>query len=104
MPSGRVTSSTWASPWSSWTTAQGFTTSYYAAVLWNTSGTLYYYPAAGCRSSSDGSLSILGSYGYYWSASPYGSYGYSLGFDSSYVSPSDGLYRAHGFAVRCIQE
>src|SRR5574344_835252 len=104
VPSGKVTSSTWASPWSSWTTAQSFTTSYYAAVLWNTSGTLYHYPAAGYRHNSDGSLSYVGSNGTYWSASPYSSFGYHLYFYSSYVNPSSNDSRASGWAGRCIQE
>lgn len=62
-------------------------------------------PAAGYRNNSNGSLTNVGSYGAYWSASPSGgSFGYNLSFYSSYVGPSSTNYRANGFAVRCIQE
>lgn len=62
------------------------------------------FPASGCRDGSDGSLDSVGSYGYCWSASPDDSdYGYSLFFNSSYVTPSTSPDRADGLAVRCVQ-
>ena len=44
-----------------------------------------------------------GSYGYYWSATQGSSnYAYVLGFNSSYVSPSNGIDKYYGRAVRCL--
>lgn len=65
-----------------------------------------WYPASGSRSGYDGSLFDVGSYGYYWSASPSNSYAYSLSFnDSGIVYPSYYYgYRAYGRSVRCLQE
>ena len=64
-----------------------------------------WFPAAGCRGSNYGSMSSVGSDGFYWSSSPYnGNYGYSLYFYSSSVSPSYYSNRAYGFSVRCVQE
>ncbi len=63
-----------------------------------------FYPAAGCRYASSGALYNVGSYGYYWSASPNGSNGSNLSFYSYHVYPSSIHNRAYGFAVRCVQE
>lgn len=64
-----------------------------------------WFPAAGCRYSSGGSMSLVGSDGYYWSSSPYGgNNGYNLGFYSGSVNPSGYNLRAYGFSVRCVQE
>lgn len=64
-----------------------------------------WFPAAGYRHSDDGGMGNVGSYGSYWSASPYSeSYGYYLVFSSGLVSPAYDYYRAGGFAVRCVQE
>ena len=64
-----------------------------------------WYPAAGSRYSSDGSLYGVGSSGYYWSATPSGSSAYSLDFISfGYVFPSNLSRRAGVCSVRCLQE
>ena len=64
-----------------------------------------WYPASGWRSRSDGSLRNVGSYGSYWSASPYGSYrAYSLFFANDASNPSSSDNRAYGLSVRCLQE
>ena len=64
-----------------------------------------WYPAAGYRYNTDGSLSLVVNYGYYWSATPYGNYASSLYFfDSGDVYPSNDDYRAYGYSVRCLQE
>ncbi len=64
-----------------------------------------YYPASGCRSNSAGAFSSVGTYGYYWSASPYSTSGYYLFFNSGgYVGSAINVTRADGFAVRCVQE
>jgi len=64
-----------------------------------------FWPAAGYRYVSfSGALTNVGSYGYYWSASPSSSYGYYLSFSSGYVYPESTSSRANGFSVRCVQE
>ena len=64
-----------------------------------------WFPASGYRNYSDGSMSNVGSYGYYWSASPGSeSYGCYLNFNSRFVNPSCYGNRADGFSVRCVQE
>lgn len=64
-----------------------------------------WFPAAGYRYSDDGSMSIVGSYGNYWSASPYSeNSGCLLYFYSGYVYPASRSPRASGFSVRCVQE
>ena len=62
-------------------------------------------PAAGCRFNHDGSLLDVGSSGLYWSATPLGSFAFTLYFyNSGLVSPSYNYYRADGYSVRCLQE
>ena len=68
------------------------------------SASTIWYPASGSRSNRGGSLSLVGYYGYCWSASPSGSYAYGLCFNNSgYVYPSSDHYRASGLSVRCLQ-
>lgn len=68
-----------------------------ASVIW--------YPASGYRYSDDGSLNFVGSDGFFWSVTPESHYAYYLGFFSyGNVNPSDYDRRAHGKAVRCLQE
>jgi uncharacterized protein (TIGR02145 family) len=60
-------------------------------------------PMAGYRDYSNGSLSLVGTYGYYWSStvgSPHSSY---LGFGSSNAGVNTN-FRAEGFSVRCIKD
>ena len=69
------------------------------------SASAIWYPASGCRSYSGGSLSYVGTYGNYWSVSPYGYYAYYLNFyNSGSVQPSNYSIRANGQAVRCVRE
>ena len=71
-------------------------------ATWNV-GALW-FPASGCRTNSYGSLSGVGSYGYYWSASPNsGDFGHYLRFYSSYWY-WDASHRAYGFPVRPVAE
>lgn len=64
-----------------------------------------WYPASGSRGYSDGGLNDVGYYGNCWSASPFGSTPYSLGFGyDGGVDPSGSYYRATGRSVRCLQE
>ena len=85
------------------TTGQGKTwsASTYSA---NTTGNDLFFPASGCRNSSDGSLSNVGSYGFYWSASALNSYvGHMLYFLSSiWFWYNNG--RADGGPVRAVAE
>ena len=65
-------------------------------------GNSIFLPASGLRISSDGSLDIVGSIGYYWSASSSSSdNGRILYFTSSYWSWNVN-YRAFGFPVRPV--
>lgn len=71
---------------------------------WIYGGANNFFPASGLRNSSSGSLSYVGSYGYYWSASADdGSYGRYLGFYSGswYWNYN---YRAYGYPVRAVAE
>ena len=73
-------------------------------VVTGPNGNSIFFPASGYRNYSSGSLYNVGSYGYYWSSSPYGtSYGHMLGFGSggwcwSYYG------RAYGYPVRAVIE
>ena len=52
---------------------------------------------------SNNSLRNAGSYGYYWSSTPYdSSYAYSLDFSSGYIRASNSNYHYSGFSVRCV--
>ena len=63
-----------------------------------------WYPASGYRSGD--SLSYVGNFGFYWSASTVGisAYTLDLGNSNNDVYPSNGNRRAHGNSVRCLQE
>ena len=72
--------------------------------LWTSNTPEVFFPASGYRHFSSGSLYGVGSYGYYWSASAYGSYfGHYLRFTSSSWS-WDYYDRAYGFPVRAVAE
>jgi uncharacterized protein (TIGR02145 family) len=73
------------------------------AFTYNSAG-IGFYPAAGYRYSSGGTFNGVGSFGKYWSASPFSSYGYSLIFSSGDVLPLNNNDRAYGFSVRCVKE
>ena len=64
-----------------------------------------WYPASGYRYFGNGGLGYVGSYSYYWSASPHSGNAYGLYFNyNGYVGPSGNLKRANGQSVRCLQE
>ena len=63
-----------------------------------------FLPAAGRRGGT--SVSIAGSYGYYWSSSPYPSnvnYAYYVGFNSGGVYPANYYDRNYGYSVRVVR-
>lgn len=60
-------------------------------------------PVAGYRSYSTGSLSHVGSSGYYWSSTVSGTNSRVLNFGSSNANVDTG-YRAYGFSVRCLKD
>ena len=60
-------------------------------------------PVAGGRYYSDGSLSSVGSSGYYWSSTVDGSYSRFLDFYSG-TARMNYYFRALGFSVRCLKE
>ena len=60
-------------------------------------------PMAGGRSYSNGSLSFVGTDGYYWSSTVSGASSRDLYFDSSYASMY-GNSRALGLSVRCLKD
>ena len=64
-----------------------------------------FFPAAGYRLSSDGTLYNVGSYGYYWSGTPNGAENaYLVYFYSGYAYTSHYYIRSYGFSVRCVSE
>ena len=63
------------------------------------------FPASGCRDVSDGSLSLVGDYGYYWSAGPHSrDNGFSLVFAYPSLYPATNNYRSYGFSARPVSE
>ena len=60
-------------------------------------------PVSGNRNSSNGSLSIVGTFGGYWSSTVSGPNSRSLLFDSSNANMYSDL-RAYGLAVRCLKD
>jgi uncharacterized protein (TIGR02145 family) len=87
-------------PWSASATEFG------NALHYGTAGTpkLLTLPAAGNRSSTDGTLYDRGYYGYYWSSAEGGSNAYYLDFNSSNVYAAYDINRSNGFSLRCIAE
>ena len=77
-------------------------------TLWRKWGTNLHMPFAGSRDYFSADLIDQGSYGYYWSSSPYGSdspnRACNLNLDSSNVYANDCRSRANGFSVRCFKD
>ena len=63
-----------------------------------------FFPASGYRNNSIGQLYSVGNVGSYWSGSPDGTIGYSIGFNTVAVFPATNNDRPHGFCVRCVAE
>lgn len=82
---------------SSWTTFNGVNGRWFGGV-----NTGVFLPAAGWRFSGGG-MGGEGTYGYYWSTTPSGSYAYYLGFYSSGNVSIDYSDRNNGYSVRCVK-
>ena len=81
-----------------WTQVNGVN----GTIVTGPNGNSIFLPASGLRNYDIGSLGGVGSYGYYWSASPSGSgNGLNLYFGSSYWNWYD-YDRAYGFPVRPV--
>lgn len=94
-----------ASPWYS-----DYSSDYMSGTFnygWNWTDSYYnlkWFPAAGYRRYSTGSISSQGTYGYYWTASVSGTSTYSLYFNKTSVKPSyTTSYRSNGCSVRCVK-
>ena len=62
-----------------------------------------FLPAAGYRYGTG--VRYVGSYGYYWSSTPYDeNYAYDLYFDSDYLDPQSYGHRSGGQSVRLVQD
>jgi len=77
-------------------------------TTWNNWRINLHIPFAGYRLYSNANLDGQGSYGVYWSSSPYGSdlsdSARSLYLDSGNVVADDYLSRAYGLSVRCFKD
>ncbi|EKE28117.1 MAG: hypothetical protein ACD_3C00097G0001 [uncultured bacterium (gcode 4)] len=60
-------------------------------------------PLAGYRAYSNAGFNYQGVYGYYWQASPNGTYAYDVEIGSTQVYPLISTYRGYGFSVRCLK-
>jgi uncharacterized protein (TIGR02145 family) len=63
-----------------------------------------FFPAAGYRERSSGTLLDVGDYGSYWTSSPNGTYAYCIDISEAAVEYSNPSYRTFGQSVRCVQE
>ena len=73
-------------------------------LLTGPNGNNVFLPAAGYRFGT--SVYYAGSYGYYWSSSPYTSnvlYAYGVSFSAGNLYPQDDNYRYYGRAVRLVR-
>lgn len=62
-----------------------------------------FFPAAGGRNYNDGNASDRGNLGRYWSSNTYSRTANTLSFNS-FSAGMNGLYRADGYSVRCVQD
>ena len=87
---------------SEWTTLNGVIGRYFGS-----GDHKVFFPAAGFRDREDGTLYYVGSYGVYWSGTPYfgeiGWYAFNMEVTSEYAD-SGPYHRNNGFSVRCVKE
>ena len=81
-----------------------YTTNVYTGKAWQAlegSGAVF-LPAAGTRYGSN--MNYVGSYGYYWSSTPYDTYyTYYFYFDSGFIYAQNSYYRSSGQSVRLVR-
>jgi hypothetical protein len=99
----------WRSGVSPWNGLDSYetTATYYgvSGYNWTTTPGIGFWPATGYREPKDGTPSLVGGNGDYWSATPAsGNVASGLVFGPGVVYPGSGSTRATGFAVRCVQE
>lgn len=102
-----------------WATAFNFNSSWNCATNWSSTGLgmdfgntdkklgtgIIWYPATGRLLSADGTLYVVGDYGYCWSCTPYNHMAHDLFFElNGSVILRGGLDRAVGLPVRCQQQ
>jgi len=63
-----------------------------------------FFPAAGYRSNSEGTLYGVGDEGYYWSATSYSNCAHYMEFFNGYAGIYYYFYRSYGLSVRCVSE
>lgn len=77
------------------------TSTFWLASNATTMGTYLKMPKNGMRNYTNAEVYNLGSYGQYWSSTPYGaSNAYYLDFGSSYIYPQTNVNRAYGYVIR----
>ncbi len=87
------------------TNGGGWNASDYGYKIFTSGNLKLEFPAVGCRDNSNGSLSLNGTYGYYWSSTQgNSSNGYGMYFGSSSVGPSHYYYKTLGLSVRCVRD
>ena len=67
-----------------------------ASIIW--------YPATGTRYNDDGDINLIGTCGFYWSASPNIGQACILSINDPSVYPSNHGDRSANISVRCLQE
>ncbi len=101
VPSGKKTSGTWSSPWSTWLTNTSTTGVNTAYAVW--ASTVGYYPLSGFMDPGSGVFSFVGSIGYYWLATVASNSAYKLTLFNDSTNPGNGATRSGGFSVRCVK-
>jgi hypothetical protein len=71
---------------------------------WTHTSSGSFWPLSGLLNANTGTLSNVGSGGYYWSSAPYSTNASGFLLNSSDMNPSGNGYRAYGFSVRCVQD
>ncbi len=107
VPSGKRLGSTYIAPWinTQLGTRYSYNYHYSAVLLANTDTRIkikYYYPIAGCRLSTSGSLTSVGSSGYLWSASSSSNVGNGFSINYDNVNTAYTVSRASGSNIRCV--
>jgi uncharacterized protein (TIGR02145 family) len=68
------------------------------------STTTLFFPAAGYRTATSGTLIGVGLYGHYWSSTPAATGAFTLYINDEKMHSASINYRGRGFSVRCVSE